>query len=236
MTEEVTDGTDRNGIEAWTNAIHHGDAFDILDKLPANSVHAVASDPPYGLKFMDLDWDSFTSDDGLPDGVAYHAWCREWLEKVYRVLKPGGHLLLCSGNTTYHWLATAVELAGFEFRRLNVWLYGNGFPKGRNPAQDIPWPQEDAATYRFHDGWETEQKPALEPICLARKPISEESVAENVRVHGTGVLNIVDRLPEDDILTRPPSMETLVEIGYFDQELAEFDAPVIASGGSLDAE
>jgi hypothetical protein len=63
-----------------------------------------------------------------------------------------------------------------------------------------------------------------------------ETLDETDDAYAAVLGDIMDRLPEEDILTRPPSMETLVEIGYFDQELAEFDAPVIASGGSLDAE
>jgi site-specific DNA-methyltransferase (adenine-specific) len=39
-------------------------------------------------------------------------------------------------------------------------------------------------------GWGTALKPATEPICLARKPLSEKSVAANVLKHGTGAINI----------------------------------------------
>jgi DNA modification methylase len=40
------------------------------------------------------------------------------------------------------------------------------------------------------DGWGTALKPALEPICLARKPLSEKTVAANVLKWGTGAINI----------------------------------------------
>ena len=40
------------------------------------------------------------------------------------------------------------------------------------------------------DGFGTALKPALEPICLARKPLSEKTIAANVLKHGTGALNI----------------------------------------------
>lgn len=40
------------------------------------------------------------------------------------------------------------------------------------------------------DGWGTALKPAFEPICLARKPLSEKSVPANVLKHGTGAINI----------------------------------------------
>lgn len=40
------------------------------------------------------------------------------------------------------------------------------------------------------DGWGTALKPANEPACLARKPLSEKTVAANVLKWGTGALNI----------------------------------------------
>lgn len=40
------------------------------------------------------------------------------------------------------------------------------------------------------DGWGTALKPAFEPIILARKPLSEKSVAANVLRHGTGAINV----------------------------------------------
>ena len=43
---------------------------------------------------------------------------------------------------------------------------------------------------RNWDGWGTHLKPAHEPIVMARKPISENSVADNVLKHGTGGINI----------------------------------------------
>lgn len=39
-------------------------------------------------------------------------------------------------------------------------------------------------------GWGTALKPAHEPICVARKPLSAKTVAANVLAHGTGALNI----------------------------------------------
>ena len=40
------------------------------------------------------------------------------------------------------------------------------------------------------DGWGTALKPALEPITMARKPLSEKTVAQNVLKWGTGGINI----------------------------------------------
>jgi DNA modification methylase len=51
------------------------------------------------------------------------------------------------------------------------------------------------------EGWGTALKPAHEPIVMARKPLSEKSVAENVLRWGTGGINIDDsRIGTDDNL------------------------------------
>lgn len=130
--------------------------------MPENSVDAVVTDPPYGLKFMGKKWD-------------YDVPKKEmWLE-VLRVLKPGGHLLSFGGTRTYHRLACSIEDAGFEIRDQIQWLYGSGFPKSHN----------------IGDGRGTALKPANEPIVLARKPLEKGlTVAENVIKWGCGALNI----------------------------------------------
>jgi site-specific DNA-methyltransferase (adenine-specific) len=85
---------------------------------------------------------------------------------VLRALKPGGHLLAFGGTRTYHRLACAIEDAGFEIRDQIQWIYGQGFPKSHT------------------------LKPANEPIVLARRPLSEATVAANVLRWETGALNI----------------------------------------------
>jgi DNA modification methylase len=56
--------------------------------------------------------------------VAFQDWCEIWAREVYRVLKPGAHLLAFGGTRTYHRLACAIEDAGFEIRDTIMWLYG----------------------------------------------------------------------------------------------------------------
>lgn len=53
---------------------------------------------------------------------------------------------------------------------------------------DITAPATDEA--KELSGWGTALKPAMEPICVARKPVSEKTVAKNVLKHGTGGINI----------------------------------------------
>jgi site-specific DNA-methyltransferase (adenine-specific) len=54
-----------------------------------------------------------------------------------------------------------------------------------------------------YEGWGTALKPANEPICVARKPISEKTIAENVLRWGTGGINIDGcRIGTDDKLQK----------------------------------
>ena len=59
-----------------------------------------------------------------------------WRE-VFRVLKPGGHLLAFFAPRTQDLGALAIRLAGFEIRDCLAWLYGQGFPKSMNVALAI---------------------------------------------------------------------------------------------------
>lgn len=140
----------------------HGDLFDVLPTLPDNSVDSCVTDPPYELNFMGRAWDR--------TGVAFKP---ETWAQVFRVLKPGGHLLAFGGTRTFHRITCAIEDAGFDIRDCLSWLYGSGFPKSLN----LP------------GGIGTALKPAWEPIILARKPLIG-TVAANVLAHGTGGLNI----------------------------------------------
>ena len=57
-----------------------------------------------------------------------------------------------------------------------------------------------------YEGWGTALKPAHEPIVLARKPLSEKSIVDNVLKWGTGAINIdacrVETNPEVDDMLR----------------------------------
>lgn len=146
-----------------TYTLHLGDCIEAMRAMPDNSVDSIVTDPPYGLSFMGKKWDY--------DVPSVEIWV-----ECLRVLKPGGHLLAFAGTRTQHRMAVRIEDAGFEIRDMIAWVYGSGFPKSRNLSGD--W-----------QGWGTALKPALEPITVARKPLTG-TVAANVLAHGTGALNI----------------------------------------------
>jgi site-specific DNA-methyltransferase (adenine-specific) len=86
----------------------------------------ILCDPPYELGFMGKSWDS--------SGIAFDT---EMWADIYKLLKPGGHLLAFSGSRTYHRMAVAIEDAGFEIRDMIEWVYGSGFPKSLNVGKAV---------------------------------------------------------------------------------------------------
>lgn len=188
------------------NKVIKGDCLEVLKTLPQNSVDSIVTDPPYELGFMGKSWDK--------TGIANNV---ELWKECLRVLKPGGHLLAFSGTRTYHRMASAIEDAGFEVRDMIEWVYGSGFPKSLNIGKAIDkmegteYPKNtlisengsmSGGNYTRHtreieseaakqwEGWGTALKPAHEPICMARKPLVEKTVAENCLKYGTGGINI----------------------------------------------
>lgn len=125
-----------------------GDNREALRCLPPNSVDSVVTDPPYGLGeppdplemlrawmteghldvrgrgFMGRGWDAF-----VPQPAT-------WRE-VFRVLKPGGHVVAFFGTRTYDLGVLAIRLAGFEIRDQLAWIYGSGFPKSHDVSKGI---------------------------------------------------------------------------------------------------
>lgn len=97
-----------------------------LLRAPDNSVDSVVTDPPYEWAFMGKKWDS--------TGIAFNV---DMWREVFRVLKPGGHLLAFGGTRTYHRLAVAIEDAGFEIRDSIAWMHSQGFPKSQNVSKAI---------------------------------------------------------------------------------------------------
>ena len=110
-----------------------------------------------------------------------------WSKEALRILKPGGFLLSFGGTRTYHRMACAIEDAGFEIRDQMQYLYGTGFPKSHNIGKAL---QKKGVNNEKYNKLGTALKPANEPICVARKPLAEKTVAQNVLKYGTGGINI----------------------------------------------
>lgn len=133
-----------------TARLLQGDCLDVMRQLAADGVvvQAIVTDPPYGLSvppdiaevmrhwlagdeyqhrgagFMGKAWDSFVP------GPAY------W-RAAYDLLPPGGHVLCFAGTRTADLMSIALRFAGFEIRETLMWVFGSGFPKSHNVANDI---------------------------------------------------------------------------------------------------
>lgn len=131
--------------------IHHGDCLDALRQMPDNSVHAIVTDPPYGLSNTSPDQVADTivrwvngERDYLPSGKGFmgKAWdgfvppVAVW-DEAMRVLKPGGHVLAFAGTRTHDLMTLGLRLAGFDIRDSLAWLYGSGFPKSMDVSKAI---------------------------------------------------------------------------------------------------
>lgn len=183
-----------------------GDSLFVLEFLKDESVDSVVTDPPFGLDLLGEDWDTFgrknkyqsRKDDsnknmkgifphygrgGTPQQrVAYRLrsaqqlqeWCAAWVGATLRILKPGGFLIAFGSSRTHHRLWVAAEEVGFEIRDTISWRGSNNMPKSKDVG----------------NGWGTNLRPVCSPILIARKPVSESTISNNMARHGVGAINI----------------------------------------------
>jgi site-specific DNA-methyltransferase (adenine-specific) len=100
-----------------------------------------------------------------------------------------------------------LEDAGWEIRNTLLWIFGTGFPTAMSVSKQIDKMNgkkgkvvrenndgknklNSEAAAAEYEGFFTHIKNSFEPILLARKPLSEKTVADNVIKWGTGALNI----------------------------------------------
>lgn len=187
----------------------HADCFEWLASVPENSLHAVVTDPPYGVKEYEADqlgkrqagvggiWRIPPSFDGhtrspLPRFTALNARERrvlrqfftEWGQLVCRALRPGGHVFIASNAFLSQPVFTALVEGGLEFRgeiiRLVRTLRGGDRPK--NAEEEYP-------------GVCSMPRGCYEPWGLLRKPMPPRmKVSDCLREWQTGGLR---RMPDD---------------------------------------
>lgn len=159
--------------------IVNNDCLSTMKSYQDNYVSCIVTDPPYGLSFMNKEWDK-----GIP-GIEY------WKEAL-RITKPGGHLLAFGGTRTYHRLTCTIEDAGWEIRDNLCWLYGSGFPKSHN--------------HFGIEGYGTALKPAWEPIIMAMKPC-DGTFKQNVDKWNQAGINIDECRIGNEIRFNPPTIK-----------------------------
>jgi site-specific DNA-methyltransferase (adenine-specific) len=205
--------------------IVHADCFEWMGRIPAASIHAIVTDPPYGIKEYDFDelaklrngkggiWRIPPSFDGhtrapLPrftvlnekERQILYRFFVEWSKVATRVLRPGGHLLLASNAFLSQFVFSAIVQGGLEFRgeiiRLVRTLRGGDRPK--NAEKDFP-------------GVSSLPRGCHEPWGLFRKPLpAGMKVSDCLREHQTGGLRRQPNgLPFEDVIDseRTPRQE-----------------------------
>ncbi|MGO8869322.1 MAG: DNA-methyltransferase [Alphaproteobacteria bacterium] len=201
-------------------ALVPADALAWMTRLPDDCLHGIVTDPPYGLiEYQGKDhtklrqgrggvWRIPPAFDGverspLPRFTVLSEQDRKQLDDFFfrfamlalRKLAPGGHLMIASTPLLSTTTFACFEKAGFEKRgeiiRLVQTLRGGDRPKGaeREFADVSVMPRA---------GWE--------PWGLFRKPISERTVAANLRRWGTGGLRrISGDEPFRDVIDSAPT-------------------------------
>lgn len=196
-----------------TVTLYHGDCRDALRRLPDNSVDAVPCDPPYELNFMGKGWD----DTGIANDASFWAEVFRVLKPGGHLAAFSAsrtyHRMACAIEDagfeirdSLMWLygtgfpkSQNVSLAidkqsgaiGHLAKSFNMKGGGDRSDEFGENGRDQSIRHEpttpEAAAW---SGFGTALKPAFEPIVLARKPLSESTVAANVLRWRTGALNI----------------------------------------------
>ena len=199
--------------------LHLGDSLGWLRLREPRSIHAIVTDPPYGLKeFTEAEkrklrggrggvWRIPPTLDGrrrspLPrftvldadDHAALCAFFAGFAAEAMRVLVPGGHVMVATNPLLSHCVYRPMLEAGFEKRgeivRLVQTLRGGDRPK--NAHIELA-----GVSVMPRSGWE--------PWGLFRKPC-EGRVSDNLRKWRTGGLRrISDRAPFGDVIHSAPA-------------------------------
>lgn len=200
-------------------ALYNTDAFDWLESAPENSVHAVVTDPPYGLiEYSDKEliklkngrggvWRIPPSFDGyrrrpLPrftvltedDKASLRDFFARFSNALLRVLVPGAHVFIATNPLVSHLVYEPFITSGFEKRgeiiRTVFTLRGGDRPKNAHKEfQDVS----------------VMPRSCWEPWGLFRKPC-EGRVQDNLRKWKTGGLRRISaNEPFKDIIQSSPT-------------------------------
>lgn len=199
--------------------LHHADCMEWMDRQPANQVHAIVTDPPYGLKEFTSEekkklrnkrggvWRIPPSFDGCErspvprftvltetDRRELRHFFTSFAARAFRILVPGGHLLIASSPLLSHLAYLPLIEAGLEKRgeiiRLVQTLRGGDRPK--NAHEEF-----SGVTVMPRSCWE--------PWGVFRKPC-EGRVQDNLRKWKTGGLRrISDLAPFADVIPSAPT-------------------------------
>lgn len=198
--------------------IYNLDAFEWLAERKEKSIHAVVTDPPYGIIEYLPDqlakrengnggiWRLPQSYDGhhrspLPrftvlrpkDRTRITEFHNRLAPLLYKVLVPGGHVIIASQNLLSHLVVCPFIAAGFEMRgqvaRIVKTLRGGDRPKGAHEE----YPEISVSP-----------RSCWEPWIIFRKPC-EGRVRDNLKKWKTGALRRQEGKPFADLIPSSPA-------------------------------
>jgi len=205
--------------------IVHADCFEWLTKIPENSIHAIITDPPYGVKEYDFDqlekrengnggiWRIPPSFDGnirspLPrftalntkERASLYRFFLEFAKAALHALRPGAHMVIASNTFLSQLVFSALVEGGVEYRgtviRLVRTMRGGDRPKN--------------AEQRY-SGVCTNPRGCYEPWGIFRKPLPKGmKVSDCLEQYQTGGFRrTIDDRPFEDIIEneRTPQKE-----------------------------
>lgn len=212
--------TPRLVLEHEQARLWQSDCFGWLAVQPERSVHAVVTDPPYGLhEYTDHQqqklragkggvWRMPPSFDGIKRAplprfsvlsrrelLEISDYFEAWAKALRPVLVPGAHIFLASNPLVSPYVSEALARAGMERRgeviRLVMTMRGGDRPKG--------------AHEEFSDV-SVMPRSQWEPWLLYREPLETKTVADNLRKHKTGALRRVSgQQPFGDVIQSAPT-------------------------------
>lgn len=110
-------------INIGNGTLINGDNIEIMKKYNDNYFDNCISDFPYDLNFMGKKWDTYNN---------FYEWNKERAEGLYRIIKPGGYVMIFGHHKTNHRMKCAFEDVGFKIVEELDWIYASGFPKNQD--------------------------------------------------------------------------------------------------------
>lgn len=212
-------------------AVILGNALDVMKSMASESVHLIATDPPYFIDGMGSDWnkselktrtDKATVVGSLPVGMkfdpaqgrAFQKFMEPISREAMRILKPGGFFIAFSQARLYHRLAVAAEDAGFEIRDMLAWNYegqAKAFSMDHFIRKMKLTEREKQVLLDLIGGRKTPQlKPQMEPMVMAQKP-RVGTFVENYKQFNVGLVDTTASLdgkfPGNVMTVAKPSKE-----------------------------